>query len=103
MKTTEQIEAVLNEWWETEPFGFDHPETKSGILNLMNTMYTQAQNDMLAEAMEGLEEWISSLSVEDISKLKSNANAGIDNPESPLTVVWQAARLSMMKSNKEPT
>lgn len=27
----------FKEWWATEPFGFDHPETKEGILNLLKT------------------------------------------------------------------
>lgn len=26
---------LLDKWWNTEPFGFDHPDTYNGILKLM--------------------------------------------------------------------
>ena len=35
MKSAEDLAQELERWWVTEPFGFDHPATKDGILTLM--------------------------------------------------------------------
>jgi hypothetical protein len=34
------VREMLDEWWKTEPFGFDHPDTYNGILGLMNEVYS---------------------------------------------------------------
>lgn len=30
-----QDKEDFEKWWESEPFGFDHPDTKMGILELL--------------------------------------------------------------------
>ena len=51
--TNEMIEEALETWWKTEPFGFDHPDTKTGILALMKGV----RDKMLEQASAGFEEW----------------------------------------------
>ena len=38
----DELSAKLEEWWVTEPFGFDHPDTKNGILKLMRWALTDS-------------------------------------------------------------
>jgi proteasome assembly chaperone (PAC2) family protein len=33
----------FEEWWATEPFGFDHPDTKAGIKKLLQVRDEQIQ------------------------------------------------------------
>src|SRR5882672_10188690 len=35
-ETPKTLKQLLDAWWETEPFGFDHPDTYTGILLLMD-------------------------------------------------------------------
>jgi len=34
MNTRQQ--KILDEWWSTEPFGFDHPDTYQGICDVID-------------------------------------------------------------------
>lgn len=36
------LKQMLDEWWNKEPFGFDHPETYEGILELMCKSHEQS-------------------------------------------------------------
>lgn len=37
------LESKLEQWWQTEPFGFDHPDTKADILRLMKWAATESE------------------------------------------------------------
>lgn len=42
-KWNELRDRQFNFWWSTEPFGYDHPETKDGIKQLMDWAYELAK------------------------------------------------------------
>ena len=37
----------LDEWWNTEPFGFDHPDTYNGIKKLLFDLISEIINDKM--------------------------------------------------------
>lgn len=39
MRKSDVVFSMLEKWWKTEPFGFDHPDTKNGILKLMEQSF----------------------------------------------------------------
>ena len=39
-----KLKQLLDKWWNTEPFGFDHPDTYNGILQLMQDSQKQMYN-----------------------------------------------------------
>jgi len=47
MKSEEKLKQILDKWWNTEPFGFDHPETYKGILKLMKKSRKQALEEVI--------------------------------------------------------
>jgi hypothetical protein len=44
-KDSKRLEPILKVWWETEPFGFDHPDTYYGIFVLMLSAYQLGKRD----------------------------------------------------------
>jgi hypothetical protein len=37
---------LLDEWWDTEPFGYDNPDTYDGILNLLEVLEAEKNEEI---------------------------------------------------------
>lgn len=51
----EAMKEMLDLWWNTEPFGFDHPDTYNGILELMNEITAEARSRTIEDITAKLE------------------------------------------------
>ena len=51
---------ILDEWWATEPFGFDHPDTYHGIEDVVNKILVkrEAENKRLRHDLRNMRQCV---------------------------------------------